>query len=59
MLNYAGLPYPLWMYAVHTATTLINLLPTITNEDHKSPRECLAEFLHTNDPNPMSSIFGP
>ncbi|MBE3046304.1 hypothetical protein IMZ48_27960 [Candidatus Bathyarchaeota archaeon] len=45
MMDSSGIPYRLWLYAIRTATTIINLLPTSSNDGSKSPHECLAAHI--------------
>ena len=52
MLLGAGLPYDLWMYALQTAITVINRLPTASSPDRESPHEALARYKYTNDHEP-------
>ncbi|MBE3043303.1 hypothetical protein IMZ48_12175 [Candidatus Bathyarchaeota archaeon] len=52
MLLGAGLPDDLWMYALQTAVTVINLLPTASNEGQESPHEALARYRYANDHEP-------
>ena len=47
-----GIPPNLWLYAVRTAVTVINLLPASGNHGSKSPHEALYQFLQIPEKKP-------
>ncbi|MBE3041263.1 hypothetical protein IMZ48_01485 [Candidatus Bathyarchaeota archaeon] len=52
MMDASGIPYTLWLYAIRTATTIINLLLTSSNAGSKSPYKCLSAHIELGGSKP-------
>ena len=51
IIDSSGIPYTLWLYAIRTAITILNLLPALANGG-KSPYECLSAFIELGGSKP-------